>query len=212
MDEILTSHVFDHFGKTFLLDKLDGPGARIRITEIEPNGPRKGRYAVIVNATVLKRVLEFAEAPIVAAPTAKVATVRRRPFFTGEQRDAMKKSYFKGVTSEALAVQYGCKAEDIEQALRKEGVEVVDQSLPTKENRNFKRPSSQRQQLRTKTRTLGPGILVEYVPDGTPWSVDEDTKLAELHSLGESIKGLATKFRRPAGIIRSRLQKLGLIK
>lgn len=211
METILASHVFDHFGKTFLLDKIEGPGARIRITEIVPDGPRKGRYAVVVNATVLKRILEFAQAPVAAAPVATPAAVHRRPFFTGEQRDAMKKSYYKGVTSAALAVQYGCTAEDIEQALMEEGVEVVDQSLPASDNRRWKNSSSKGNRRAKKPRTSSPSRTGPYEAAGAPWSVSDDTTLTDLHRRGASIAGLVSKFKRSPGSIRSRLQKLGLL-
>lgn len=132
MEVILASQVFDHFDKTYLLDRLKGSmtGPVVRITETVHNGARRGRYVVEVDAAVLKRILQFLEAPIPAAPP--TAPARRQPFFTGEQCATMVKSYLKGVTSSALAVQFGCKAIDIETVLRREGIEVVDQDLPAK--------------------------------------------------------------------------------
>ncbi|MBL8002305.1 MAG: hypothetical protein JNL05_10120 [Flavobacteriales bacterium] len=128
MNEVLHSEVFDHFDKTYLLDRLAGSnsGPVVRITEIVHDGARRGRYSVELDASVVKRIVRFLETPVPAQPPIK--TPRRRPFFTGEQRDAMRRHYLKGVTSAALAVQYGCKAADIELALQEEGIEIVDQN------------------------------------------------------------------------------------
>ncbi|MBK8531105.1 MAG: hypothetical protein IPL64_04335 [Flavobacteriales bacterium] len=130
MDTIVATEVFDHFDKTYLLDRIKGSmtGPVIRITETVHSGTRRGRYTLEIDAAVLKRIQHFIEAPVPDAPT--IRPVRKRPFFTGEQCDTMVKSYLKGVTSDALAVQYGCKAEDIEEVIRREGIEVVDQNPP----------------------------------------------------------------------------------
>ena len=131
METIIATEVFDHFDKTYLLDRLRGSltGPVIRITEIVHNGARRGRYVLEIDAAVLKRIQHFIEAPVLPTPTS--TPVGKRPFFTGEQCDAMKRNYLKGVTSAALAVQYDCKAADIEDVMRAEGIEVVDQTPPT---------------------------------------------------------------------------------
>ena len=131
MIEILATEVFDHFDKTYLLDRIKGhlTGPVIRITETVHDGARRGRHVVEIDASVLKRIVQFLEAPVPTSPTSTAS--RKRPFFTGEQCDAIKRNYLKGVTSQALAVQYGCKAADIEEVLRREGIAVVDQSPPT---------------------------------------------------------------------------------
>lgn len=130
MNEIIASEVFDHFDKTYLLDRIKGhlTGPLIQITETVHDGARRGRHMVVIDTSVLKRIVQFLEAPVPSTPTSTAP--RKRPFFSGEQCDAIKRSYLKGVTSKALAVQYGCMASDIEEVLRREGIEVVDQSPP----------------------------------------------------------------------------------
>jgi len=135
MDDILTSTVFDHFDKTYLLDRLQGSGTGpvVRITETVHNGTRRGQRTVELDASVLKRVVEFLETRI--PPPQTSAPVRKRHFFTGEQCDAIKRNYLKGVTSDDLAMQNGCKAADIELVLREEGIAVVDQTQPEPKRR-----------------------------------------------------------------------------
>ncbi len=132
METILHTEVFDHFDKTYLLDrnKGSGSGPAVRITETVHNGSRRGKYVLEVDASVLERIRAFLEKPIPPAPVSSPAAIKKQRWFNGEQQDAITRNYLKGVTSDALALQYGCKAAEIEAVLRANGIEVVDQTPP----------------------------------------------------------------------------------
>ncbi len=210
MATILHSEVFSHSGKTYRLDVLQHASSApfVRITETVHEGPRRGRHLVELDAGSLKRIIAFLEAAMAPAPAN--APLRKRPFFTGVQCDAMKRSYLKGVTSAALAVQYGCTAEDIEEVLRAEGVEVVDQTLPA-----MRKPRSvpAGKSRAGKGKAKGAQASVSQAPQAwsdAPWSAADDVTLANLHRRGASIRGLVSKFNRPPSFISAKLQKLGL--
>lgn len=207
MDNILQSHVFDHFDKTYLLDRLQG--SVFRITETVHDGARRGRYVVELDAAVLKQIQEFVEAP--APPSPNSAPIWKRPFFTGEQCDAMKRSYLKGVTSEALAVQYGCKAADIEEVLRFAGIAVVDQTLPSSPQQARQR-ATKRTVKRKSSKSPARRPPVKFLPPDTPWTEEEETSLAHHYRRGTSMPDLVRYFGRPYATVYARLQKLGLIK
>lgn len=59
METIIATEVFDHFGKTFLLDRIKGTTSSpvLRITETVHDGTRRGQHVVEMDAAVLKRIL-----------------------------------------------------------------------------------------------------------------------------------------------------------
>ena len=132
MDTIIASEVFDHYDKTYLLDRFVGSGSVqvVRITETVHSGSRQGKYVVEVDASVISRIRDFIEAPLIQDAKGKPIAVKKPFRLTGEEKDKLVRNYLKGVTAEALAMQWSCKVHDIEQVLRQEGIEVVDQSPP----------------------------------------------------------------------------------
>ncbi|MGB5069659.1 MAG: hypothetical protein WBO28_01795 [Flavobacteriales bacterium] len=209
MDEILTSTVFDHFDKTYLLDRYKGnlTGPVVRITETVHNGTRQGRYTLEVDVAVLKRIVEFIEAPIPKRPTSE--PVRKRPFFTGEQCDAIKRNYLKGVPSEALAVQYGCKAKDIESVLRVEGVEIVPLETTSKRRRTRKsKYAAPKTAVQPKPTGLA-AIKEEHANAYDRWTDQQDARLVKMFQDGATVERLMYVFGRQRGAISSRLRKLG---
>ena len=209
MDDILTSSVFDYHGKTYLLDRYKGgsAGPVVHITETVHQGARQGKYTLEVDAAVLKRIIEFVEGPIPPRPTS--TPVRRRPFFTGEQCDAMKRNYLKGVPSEALAVQYGCKAKDIEAALRVEGIEIVPVETGSTRRRPYRpAPAMSKSSIRPKT-TPPSAIEVEQAGSYVHWTDQQDARLVKLFKDGATVERLMYVFSRQRNAIESRLRKLG---
>lgn len=211
MDDILVSSVFDHYDKTYLLDRYKGnlTGPVVRITETVRKGPRKGRYTLEVDAAVLKQILSFMESPIPPSPTS--TTVRKRRFFRGDQCDAIKRNYLKGVASAALAVQYGCKAADIEAVLRAEGIVVVDPEEDKRRipGRGYRKESFTRHQtiMERSTQDL---VKLRHSNAYETWTSEADGRLRDLYQNGTTVERLMEIFSRQKGGITSRLKKLGL--
>ncbi len=87
MDNIIATEVFDHFDKTYLLDRIigSGTGPVVRITETVDNGTRRGKYVVEVDASVLTRIRAFMEAPVVSDVQGKSVAVRKPIRLTSDQ-------------------------------------------------------------------------------------------------------------------------------
>ena len=210
MTEIIATEVFDHFDKTYLLDRLKGSltGPVIRITETVHDGTRKGRYVVEIDAIVLKHIQELIQAPVVRDTAGEPDRVFKRLRLTAEARDKIVRSYLRGVSASDLALQLGCTVEDVVRVLVARGIAIVDQTPPIKW-KSERSTQGKRNAVAKPTRTPSPKPAPFL--SNAPWTDADDTALANLHKRGASILGLVSKFRRAPSFIRARLQKLGLI-
>lgn len=137
MEEILRSEVFDHFDKTYLLDRIKGnmTGPVVRITETVHNGTRRGQHIVEIDPWVLKKIQELMEAPV-QHHTAGIPGRKSKPFiFTPEQMDKIVASYLRGVPSTDLALQIGCRKDDIISMLMSRDIPVVNEEPENKRSR-----------------------------------------------------------------------------
>lgn len=208
METIIQSEVFDFHKKTYLLDrfKTDGTDILIRITETVHDGSRQGKHVVVFKEAVFERIQQFMGAHVPPRPSSTL--VRKRPFFRGDQCDVIKKNYLRGVPCEALAVQYGCKAQDIEAVLRAEGIEIVDPHVASK--RRGKRGYGEQASIEPKDKAKGSSM--EAARSRHPnaydrWSDGEDERLLEMYGNGATIEQLMHALGRQRGAINSRLRK-----
>ncbi|HQW42404.1 MAG TPA: hypothetical protein PK149_14635 [Flavobacteriales bacterium] len=131
MDPILTSEVFDHFDKTYLLDRIAGhmSGPIIRITETVNNGTRRGQHVVEIDAVVLKRIQELANATVQYDGNGKPSRVVKPFTFTPADMNKIVANYLRGVPYFDLALQFGCKDADIISVLKSRDIPVINEEV-----------------------------------------------------------------------------------
>jgi hypothetical protein len=187
--------------------KADGTETLIRITETVHEGVRQGKHVVVFKEAMFERIQWFMGTPEPPAPTS--IPVRKRPFFMGEQCDAIKRNYLKGVPSEALALQYGCKAKDIEAVLRVEGVEIVPLETTSTRRRTHKpKYAAPMKAVQPKPTGLA-AVKGEHTNAYDRWTDQQDARLVKLFQNGATVERLMHVFGRQRGAISSRLRKLG---
>lgn len=137
METLIKSEVFDLGASTFLIDVVRGDDGKdfIRLKRTDHSGPRAGSRVIEFDAYVLSRIDAVWKAKpeeVVSSPTQRPTANSRLQRISLEDRAEIVKVYLKNVSPAAIAVRYGCKASEIEQVLREEGIPILPNTPPAK--------------------------------------------------------------------------------
>ena len=137
METLIKSEVFDLGASTFLIDVVRGDDGKelIRLKRTDHSGPRKGSRVIEFDAYVLSRidaVWKAKPAEVVSSTTQRPTTNSRLQRISMEDRAEIVKVYLKNISPSAIAVRYGCRASDIEQVLREEGMPIISNTPPVR--------------------------------------------------------------------------------
>jgi hypothetical protein len=136
METLIKSDVFDRGDSTYLIDIVrSGEGAEfIRLRRTIHSGAQQGVRIIQFDQYVLERIsaLVKSQAPEVTfSVTGKPTSNPRLRRVSLQDRSKIVEAYLKNVSTWDLAVRFNCKAADIEEVLREEGIVVVLQKPPT---------------------------------------------------------------------------------
>ena len=142
MEEILKTEMLEFDKSTFLIDlvQLNKGKQFIRITQIINNDLSSDKKIININPSVLSDILKVLKAyqDIIPGgddkrpsliPSLKYSKVNQRPI-TESAKLEIQNRYLKGVSIREISIQFNCKVELIEQVLRNNNIEIVENQLP----------------------------------------------------------------------------------
>ena len=138
MEEIIDTVLLEYGKSTFILElvKYQNNIKYIQIQQIIHNQEKDGIINKLkINASVLSDIIEVLsnyQKELAKQPKIDVS------YFSEERKKEIIKRYFKGVSIPDLALQFDCSSNIIEQIIRNQGIEIIDNKLP-KAQKYFKK-------------------------------------------------------------------------
>jgi len=138
MEEIIDTVLLEYGKSTFILElvKYQNNIKYVQIQQIIHNQENDGIINKLkINASILSDIIEVLsnyQKELAKQPNIDVT------YFSEERKKEIIKRYFKGVSIPDLALQFDCSNNIIEQIIRNQGIEIIDNKRP-KAQKYFKK-------------------------------------------------------------------------
>ena len=128
MKDIIETTLLEFDKSAFLIDLVKHENGELYVEIIQTIlNDKKGEQSIKINASVLTELISVLQNYQTKLPQKYKFSKKN---FSEIDKQKIQESYLKGVSSKDIAIQFNCKIELIEMALRNRGIEIFSNEMP----------------------------------------------------------------------------------